>query len=157
MNSHRPEFIADTMLRGLGKWLRFLGFFSAMPDNYEEGQKLLNRNPTHIFLTSSLNHFHQIGESLAYLIKKNNIAEQLQEIDNRFHIFQRVKLFSICSLCNIQIQSITKEDLKERIPDAVKNSYEEFWSCPSCQRIYWQGGHTLRLMDKMRRMGIPIL
>lgn len=156
MNSHRPEFIADMMLQGLGKWLRFLGFFTSIPENFEVVQRLLKINPSQIFLTGSLKHFQQITRSIAYLVKKNNIAEQLQEIDDHFHIFQRVNLFAICSLCDIPVQSISREEIRDRIPETVKNNFEKFWICPGCQRIYWQGGHIQRLLGKMQRMGIPV-
>ena len=156
MNSKRPEFITDTMLQGLGKWLRFLGFLTAVPENFEAAKKLLKDNPSQIFLTSSPNHFQQITNSVTCLIKHNNITEQLREIDERFHIFHNVNLFSICSLCNLPVQSISRDEVTGQIPALVTSSFEKFWKCPSCQRIYWQGGHIQRLLEKMRRMGIPV-
>jgi len=156
MNSKRPEFITDTMLQGLGKWLRFLGFLTAVPENFEAAKKLLKDSPSQIFLTSSPNHFQQITNSVTCLIKHNNITEQLREIDERFHIFHNVNLFSICSLCNLPVQSISRDEVTGQIPALVTSSFEKFWKCPSCQRIYWQGGHIQRLLQKMQRMGIPV-
>jgi len=156
MNSHRPEFIADTMLQGLGKWLRFIGFSTVIADNFKMARLLLLANPSLIFITSSSDHLRELGEFTAFMVRKNSIAEQLQEIDNHFHIFQRLNLFTICSLCNIPAQPISREEIRDRIPEAVKNNFENFWICPGCQRIYWQGGHIQRLLEKMQRMGIPI-
>jgi uncharacterized protein len=156
MNSKRPEFITDTMLRGLGRWLRILGFLTAISENFEAAQNLLKNSTAPIFLTCSPNHFQQITESSSYLLKKYNIAEQLQEINDRFHIFQTLNLFSICSLCNLPVRSISKVELKERIPGAVKDNFKNFRICPGCQRIYWQGGHIQRLLKKLKRMGIPV-
>ena len=157
MNSERPKFIADTMLLGLGKWLRFLGFFTTIPENFEAARRILQNNPTQIFVTSSPNHFRQITYSSSCLIKKNHIAEQLREIDDRYHIFQKVKLFSICSRCNLPVQLISRDETLGQIPEAVTGSFEKFWKCPGCQRIYWQGGHIQRLLGKMQRMGIPVM
>jgi uncharacterized protein with PIN domain len=156
MLSTRPEFIADTMLKGLAKWLRFLGFSTAIAENFEAGQQLLKLNSSDIFITASPDHFRQMGEPAAILVKKNKISDQLLEIDAKLHIFTKIKLFSICSICNIPIQSISKEEVVARIPDMVKNNFNNFWICPGCQRIYWQGGHILRLIDKLVRMGIPL-
>jgi uncharacterized protein with PIN domain len=156
MLSTRPEFITDTMLKGLAKWLRFLGFSTVIAENFEAGQKLLKINPSHIFITASLNHFRQAGKPKSILVTKNKLSDQLLEIDAQLSIFRKIKLFSICSLCNIPIQSITKEEVTSKIPDKVKDNFNDFWICPGCHRIYWQGGHTLRLIDKLVRMGIPL-
>jgi len=148
-------FITDNMLRGLARWLRFLGFPAKTVRQIEQLKKLQQEQPEAIFLTSSRKHL-SLYSGCSFLIRSDDIQEQLQEINQEFHIFSRMNLLSLCSVCNVPIRPMEKKAVKERIPERVYQQYARFWICPVCGRIYWEGGHIPRLKDKLRRMGIPL-
>jgi len=154
MNREHPEFIVDNMLRGLTKWLRFLGFFSIVAENTHIARDYLQQHPCSIFLTSSSNHFQQLKNYHRFLIKGKTISDQLQELNREFHIYEKINLFLICSLCNVALEPIPTEAVIDKVPEGVRKNVKEFQFCPHCQRVYWQGGHITRLMDKIKRMGI---
>lgn len=154
--SPKPIFIIDRMIHGLARWLRFLGFYSIHIEDMEHVASIKNQYPNTIFITTSKKNFNKFGDYNAFLLKKNTIPEQLLELNNVFRIYKQIDLLSICSICNIQIEPVNKDEIQNLIPDRVWNSFQTFWRCPKCQRIYWHGGHIERLINKLRQMNVPL-
>lgn len=154
MNTEHFEFIVDNMLKGLAKWLRFLGFFSITVENIHNARDYLQQHPSSIFLTSSSDHLGQLENYQGFLVKGKKISDQLQELNREFHIFEKINLFSICSLCNVALEPISIEAVIDKVPEGVRKKVKKFQFCPHCQRVYWQGGHITRLLNKIKRMGI---
>ncbi len=150
------EFICDSMLRGLARWLRFLGFSTLLSPTVEALTTLMEQHPRATFLTRSRKHAEQFETYSVFLLHSDRIEQQLQELNQAFSLFSRINLLSRCSVCNRVIESVGKETIKGEVPDRVWEHYEKFWRCPQCGRIYWEGGHVARLMDKLRRMGVPV-
>ncbi|MEJ2636947.1 MAG: Mut7-C RNAse domain-containing protein [Calditrichia bacterium] len=156
-NNHtRPSFIVDNMLRGLARWLRFLGFPSEIVMSVPEAEKIRDLHPEAIFLTSSYNHLADFAGGKSHAVESGTIKEQLHELESAFGIFGRIDLLSICSVCNVPIEPATKSQVKDRVPEKVWRSFDKFWQCPHCHRIYWKGGHVERLIEKLKRMDIPL-
>ncbi len=59
-------------------------------------------------------------------------------------------------LLDIPLKKIEKEQVKNRVPENIFHHFSVFYYCPHCQRIYWEGGHVKRLINKLNRMGVPI-
>jgi len=152
----RPEFIIDGMLRGLVKWLRVLGFNTIFVHKLSEVPELLNSKPEAAFITASPVHYEKILCSSKLLITSVSIEDQLQEINRIYNIFEIMDPFSLCLSCNISIKPVSTGEIPDRIPERVRQSFEQFWHCPVCQRVYWQGGHVDRMIRKLRSMKVPI-
>ena len=151
------RFLCDEMLKGLAKWLRFLGFSTEITANTSRIMQVLENEPSAIFLTRSRKHARIFPENSVFVLQSDDVAEQLQELNREFSLFNRMKFLSLCSVCNIPIEPIEKAEIQGQIPERVWESFQEFWKCPVCGRIYWEGGHVQRLKDKLRRMGVPVL
>ncbi len=154
--SPKPTFIIDRMIHGLARWLRFLGFHSIHIEDIEYVTSINNQYPNAIFITTSKKNLNKFGDYNAFLLKNKTIPEQLRELNNVFRIYQQIDLLSICSICNIQIEPVNKDEIQNLIPERVWNSFQKFWKCPKCQRIYWHGGHIERLINKLQQMNIPL-
>ncbi|GAB4377910.1 MAG: Mut7-C RNAse domain-containing protein [Calditrichia bacterium] len=144
------------MLRGLARWLRFLGYSAQIVMNPAEAKEALQNHRNAVFLTGSRKHFEQLEKFTVLLLKSERIPDQLQKINEFTSLFDRIDLLSLCSLCNTSIEPVKKESLREKVPARVWQTQEQFWMCPSCGKIYWEGGHVRRLKDKLKRMNIPI-
>jgi uncharacterized protein with PIN domain len=59
-------------------------------------------------------------------------------------------------LCNIKVLLLKKSEIVDDIPERVIKNFGAFYYCPNCNKIYWQGGHVQRMLDKLQRMGVPI-
>lgn len=145
------RFLVDSMLGKLAKWLRILGYdtlyFRQGDDRdllelaSEEDRTILTRDTrlSRRWLVPTL------------LIKSEQVEEQLSQVVRRFGLEMEEGLFSRCPECNILLKEILKEDVVERVPPLVSETYDEFMTCPNCNRIYWMGTHweniRLRIAD----------
>lgn len=148
--------MADNMLQGLVRWLRFLGFPSLIASSIEELIKLSKVEQQALFLSASRKHLQKISDNKIYLVKSHIINEQLFEIDQSYKIFNKLRFLSICSLCNTTLTRVHKEELNGKVPQRVLASFNKFMICPLCNKIYWEGGHVQRIKGKLYQMKIPI-
>jgi uncharacterized protein with PIN domain len=63
-------------------------------------------------------------------------------------------LFTRCVECNTVLQPRPKETLESVVPRYVFSSQETFFSCPTCQRIYWPATHHEKMLDELRNLGL---
>lgn len=146
------KFIADDMLGKLAKWLRILGYdtvyYQTQNDNelieiaHQENRILLTRDTqlSRNWLVPTL------------LIKKETIEEQLKEVIQRFKLEIENALFSRCPKCNTLLREIKKDEIKDKIPEFVYQTYNEFWTCPTCKRYYWAGTHWMNIKAKVKNL-----
>lgn len=152
----KTVFILDNMLQGLARWLRFLGYRSFVIENLHQLNQLFIDHPTAVFITESRKKIQKINPPNAFFMKESKLEDQLAILDSRFKIFENIELLSLCTLCNTTIAPVDKGTIKGKVPPAIWSSYDHFWICFKCQRIYWKGGHIKRLIDKLRRLKVPI-
>ena len=53
--------------------------------------------------------------------------------------------FTRCMECNEQIRPVSKRQVTAMLETETAASFDEFWHCPGCGRIYWKGSHYDRL------------
>ena len=154
----KPNFVVDEMLKGLIRWLRFLGFHSLSITQWNEISEKSKNEANFIFITGSQRNFNKYQDMKleTVLIKSSDIASQLSELNDVIHIYAQMEPLTLCSECNIEIEAVNKEAIQSQVPEAMYQTHEQFWQCPKCNRVYWEGGHILRLKAKLRQMGVPI-
>ncbi len=126
----------------MAKWLRILGVdaeYSRQKNNasliiqaLREERVILTRNrrlPAARGISILVLREEEIKKQLAEILKMPGICPGPQE------------MFSRCTVCNEALVSIAKEKIKEKVPEYVFQTQEEFLTCPECGRIYWQGTH----------------
>ena len=136
------KFILTRDLGRLAKWLRILGFdaeyfkqenlSSVIIEALRDDRIILTRNhhlPKSTGLRIVLIEAEKIKEQVAEALKKLNIAPSSE------------KMFSRCIICNEELVDIDKEKVKDKAPEYVFKTQDEFITCPKCKRIYWQGTH----------------
>ena len=70
------------------------------------------------------------------------IKDQLKELMQKLNFKpEKNLLFSRCTICNEPLISLEKEAVKNKVPEYVFKTQNDFVSCPVCKRIYWQGTH----------------
>ncbi|MEW6040420.1 MAG: Mut7-C RNAse domain-containing protein, partial [Elusimicrobiota bacterium] len=77
-----------------------------------------------------------------YLVQSENIEKQIEEIKQTLGLeLDESKLFTRCSLCNVEIKKIEREKVKGKVPPYIYEIHSDFSVCPKCTRIYWPGTH----------------
>ena len=142
------SFAADRMLGKLAKWMRVLGFdvvylrqggeeeiFRCL----EEGRTLLTRNQRARF-------WQQRGK--VFVVRANDPKKQLREVYLSLGLSRMTDaLLSRCLNCNRLLETISKEEVREEVPEYIWQSQNLFYRCEDCRKVYWSGSHT----EKMRR------
>lgn len=138
------------MFGTIAKKLRIFGFdckyYSTIEDN---SLILIAKNENRIIITRD--------QQLVAKCKKQNIAiigifnstekEQIIELARKMN-WKRFDLTisnARCSLCNGFLQSISKQQTINKIPEKVAEFVSEFWRCETCEKIYWVGTHIKNL------------
>jgi len=52
---------------------------------------------------------------------------------------------SRCPKCNAKVKPISKEKAGHKVQKNTFTNYNEFWQCPKCRQIYWQGAHWTKI------------
>lgn len=136
------KFIADVMLGKLARWLRLMGYDTAYDSSISD-EDLMHKahQEDRIILTMDHALAEQSPQGLALLIKSQNLEDQLQQVVKHFKLDPYSNLFERCTICNTPVVEIAKSEIKEEISPYVYSSYNQFWRCPTCKRLYWEGSH----------------
>jgi len=133
------KFILTKEVGRLCKWLRILGFDA---EYFSEDNlatliiKALKEN--RIIVTRK----KKIDDLKVIRVYANDVKEQLREVLTQLELKpDEDKMFTRCVICNKTLEKVEKEKIKEKVPLYVYQTQNEFYQCPSCRRIYWQGTH----------------
>lgn len=137
------KFILTQELGRLAKWLRILGYDCVYFKQVSLSSLLIQAlRDNRIILTRNLRLVDKARGCKVIEIKADKVSEQLKQVLGELQIKpDSEKMFSRCILCNEELVNIDKEKIKDKVPEYVFNTQEEFFTCPSCQRIYWPGTH----------------
>jgi len=143
------KFIADGMLGKLTRWLCMLGHNVKYSNKLDDAQLIMiAKKERRILLTRDLELYQQAtakGVNAFYLNGKTE-AERLAQIAKRFKMKLDIDMAtSRCPKCNTQVKAIAKEKVVDKVEKSTFSCYNEFWQCPNCGQIYWQGAHWTRI------------
>ena len=142
MNHSEPKFLVDFMCGRLARWLRILGYDAEfIKDTSRHKIMMKSLAEQRIVLTRDT----RLSKKKVYkliLIKSDKIREQVRQVIKELNLkLKKEKFFSICSVCNKQVLQVEKEKVKGLVPLYVYQTVNEFYQCPECKRVYWQGSH----------------
>ena len=49
---------------------------------------------------------------------------------------------------------VAKEEVRERVPEYVWQTQDQFHRCPGCHRLYWGATHRDHVVQELRRLGM---
>jgi len=148
------KFVTDGMLGKLTRWLRMLGY-DVEYSRSDDDKKLIEKakSEERILLTRDLKLYQQAmthGVD-AVLVEAATGAENLADLAGRFKFKLEIDVtVSRCPKCNTKIKPISKDMVIDRVPKATSTYYNEFWECPGCGQIYWQGAHWKRIEKTLK-------
>ncbi|MEM2137151.1 MAG: Mut7-C RNAse domain-containing protein [Candidatus Methanomethylicia archaeon] len=138
-------FVVDGMLGKLCRWLRMLGYDTIyLRDNSDENILSFAKNSSRILLTRDFSLYRKtrkLGLKSTY-INSGFIEDQLQQLYLEYGIRLTIPYeYSRCPICNTILRMGSRIDVDGMIPENIKNSYENFWICDNCGKVYWVGSH----------------
>ena len=143
------KFIVDGMLGKLTRWLRMLGHNVKYSNKLDDAQLItIAKKERRILLTRDLELYQQaIAKGLdAFYLEGTTEAERLAFLARRFKIELEINMEkSRCPECNTRVKPIPKEKVVNKVEKNTFSNYNEFWECPKCEKVYWQGAHWTRI------------
>jgi len=149
MPLRKTRFIADVNLGDIAKLMRTLGFDVSFDPGLSNREIInISNREKRIILTKSksLLKFKEVSHGV--FIRPGTRVEQVKRIMDRLDIKDQAKPFSRCLLCNGLLKGIAKEEVVNRIPAKTKVCCDAYSLCESCNQLYWNGTHMVR-MKKM--------
>ena len=140
------------MVIKLGKYLRILGYDAAW-DREVRTHELIARANTEqrVFLTRNKRLADQNGQPEQVIILKNtDPVEQLKTLVSELQLDMRANLFSRCVRCNVRLEPVAnKEAIQRLVHPNVYARYNEFFTCPHCNTVFWKGSHVRNTCCKL--------
>jgi uncharacterized protein len=154
--SENPKYLVDNTLAKLAKWLRLLGYDSAVFSR-KAGRGMLRRADAEnrIVLSRRQDLSERQFSGRLYLVKGNDVGSQLREvIDYSSLKIEMEKMFQICLKCNEKLIPKGKEDVRDLVPPFVFETCDEYKWCRRCCHIYWMGTHQRNSLQFLETQSI---
>ena len=148
------KFLADSTLGKLTKWLRILGFDTIYyRGNIDRNFLRKAQREGRVVLTRKSDMARRSFSGRMVIISEDHVQNQIKEVKQKLSLKpDQGKLFSICLKCNKELEEVSREEVREYVPDYVFENYEDFRMCPQCQGIFWPGTHRDNMIDNVRKM-----
>ena len=138
----QSRFILDVHLGKLAYHLRMLGFDTLYRNDYRDSDLLtISTTEGRVLLTKDKKLLEEPTVTRGYCVRGKEPREQLLEVLRRFDLFNSTDPFTRCLLCNTLLRPVSKEAVLHRLPEKVRELFNEFQLCPTCDRVYWKGSH----------------
>lgn len=146
------KFLCDHMLGSLARWLRFMGYDTAYPSPGPDRELVARvRAEGRILLTRDKELAARV--SGAVQVRSGDLEQQIREVASVLQLRLEDPL-SRCSLCNEVLIPVSLDEVRGLVPEGVRSRHQEFWRCPSCNRIYWQGSHWDKMVERLNNLDL---
>lgn len=156
MRPQRParwRFIADAHLGGLARLLRMAGFDTLYENGWsDDAIRQRAQQDGRILLTRDRELLKVRTVTHGCYVHATDVEAQFAEVVARFGLAADLHPFSRCLRCNLSLAPIAKEAVIDRLPERVAQRHDRFSTCPGCRRIYWEGGHWVRMRAMLERL-----
>lgn len=139
------------MLKRLGRWLRAAGYDTLIQENGGSDRAMLNvvRRDGRLLITRDRKfmEFRNAAQHVV-LLHANTLPECIDELSRRLALNWLYRPFTRCLLCNAPL---VEADAKawERVPDESRAHTDKLYTCKSCGKVYWEGGHVRRMRARL--------
>lgn len=142
------QFVLDSHLGKLAKYLRMLGFDTLYRNDYKDEQLAeIASEQQRIVLSRDRGLLKRKIIEYGHYVRHTQPLEQLAEITQWLDMQKHLKPFSRCTTCNGLLHAVSKKQIEAQLPPKTKRYYNEFKQCADCKQIYWKGTHYQRLQQ----------
>jgi len=158
-----PQFLADDMVGKLARWLRIMGFDVAsagrVNDNdlvrraLEERRVLLTRHRRLLEVLTAKDLKPRRAELRWIVLRSPNYLEQIDQVLEETGLqIDQTRFFTRCLVCNSPLEPAPKEDVAGEVPEFTYALQDDYARCRTCNKVFWRGTHTERILGKLRRL-----
>lgn len=148
-----PRFVADTHLGKLARHLRMAGFDTLYGNDWDDDRIVaLSLGERRTILTRDRGLLRRREVERGYCVRAVESEAQLAEVVRALQLEALLDPFTRCRECNVALEAVAREAVRERLPGRVPELYDRFKRCPACGRVYWEGSHFERMKGVLARL-----
>jgi uncharacterized protein with PIN domain len=148
------RFAADVHLGRLAAYLRLAGFDTTYKNDWDDAALVAEALGEHrIVLTRDRGLLMRSAVTHGLLVRETSPRLQLWEVLDRFDLWDALTPFSRCTVCNGPVAAVPKSDVRDVLEAGTARTYDHFWRCRDCGRVYWRGAHCRSLTSLFERGG----
>ena len=145
------RFILDAHLGKLAKYLRMLGFDSLYRNDFGDDEIIeLALQEKRIILTRDKLLLRSRRVTHGYYVRATEKHAQLREVVQKFDLYSQFKSFTRCMTCNAELVPKSRDEIRDLVDEDTLQFFHEFFYCPACMNVYWQGSHFKRMESFIR-------
>ncbi len=149
----KMRFATDATLGKLGRHLRAAGFDTVCQHERRERDFFDALEADRIILSRTSTVLTRYKKRVVVFIRDNDPFEQLKQVFQELNIGpDDVHPFDRCLICNLKIQPVDRQTLRDKVPAYIWQSHRRFRICYGCQRIFWAGSHHRRLTKRLETL-----
>jgi hypothetical protein len=140
------KFFADVNVARLVRWLRAVGIDTIWEDAIADAdlvRRAIRENRFVLTLDKKLKKEWRVGNIL--LLESDKPLEQFAQVVRHFDLKLPDELFKRCLVCNTILRTASADEVEKGAPPGVREMRNEFYFCPNCRRVYWNGSHAKRM------------
>jgi uncharacterized protein len=145
------------MLGKLARWLAILGYdakFAGVDGRSDLELLRQAQSEGRIFVTRDRG-IPDVAGLRKVVILEQDFEAQLRRLAAELSLKpEPARLFSRCGYCNEPLEALTRDEALPLVPPKVRTLDTPFWRCRTCGRLYWNGTHTDRVVETLRRLGL---
>mgnify|MGYP006283627639 CR=1 FL=1 len=151
------KLLCDQMLGSLAKWLRIYGFDTYFAERTVDDSELINiaKKEGRVLITRDKELVYNAKRENVKVIKieTTDLEEQKEQIITIIKP-KSLNYLSRCLLCNSLLEEISKNEVKNKVPEKIFENNEEFLYCKKCNKIYWKGTHYENMLSKINQKNL---
>ncbi|WP_417349292.1 Mut7-C RNAse domain-containing protein [Ferrimonas sp.] len=148
-------FILDVNLGRLARLLRLSGLDCLYRRDLDDGEIVhLAGEQGRGILTRDKGILHRSAVIHGYWVRSTDPERQLIEVIHHFGLERRLRFFSRCIRCNGLLHTISRDDVRDRVPTGAWREHRHFFVCDGCGQVYWRGSHYRSMTQTLTRLGL---
>ncbi|TQF69155.1 twitching motility protein PilT [Rhodococcus spelaei] len=152
-----PRFVLDVHLGRLASYLRLLGFDCSYRNDLDDDELMtISLAESRTLLTRDVGLLGRAALTHGAFVHETDPRRQLREVLDRFQLHSRTRPFTRCARCNGILVRVPGAQVVGQVPAQVAREQSEFSRCPDCGRVYWPGGHLVRLRRRLAEVGVVL-
>lgn len=152
----QTRFVLDVHLGRLARLLRLLGLDTVYHNDLDDARIVrIALAEQRVILTRDIGILKRSEVTHGYWVRSQEPIEQAKEVVRRFDLTGAVEPFTRCARCNGLLEPVDKSAVREELPAASCEAFDEFYRCRACGKLYWKGSHYTDLRRKVEHIVGP--
>jgi uncharacterized protein with PIN domain len=140
------KFVLDVHLGRLAGYLRMLGFDAVYSNRANDLELVrISSQQRRILLTRDRGVLKYSAVTHGYWLRETDSRRQAEEVVSRFDLARSLRPLTRCMVCNEPLRTVSKAEVRGRVPSGTLEWCDEFRECAGCRRVYWEGSHCRRM------------